>query len=398
MRARLGPSGSCLCRPRSASRSIASSNTSVRSTARSARRRRYSARSDAVRMSPCSVFSNRRSWSRTGLDAASTKNSTRPSSSARSDTRTHWFCGLSDLMARPAAVNASPSHWKPGMLRPKPRSISASTRRPAHAGGMRPSRRNHVVPHARPHSAPAATGQTSAAIASAGATGSPGSSCSDTCSATIGPCTAGRMRSASARSARPIVMSSMRCTADSFDGTAAALDEREMPLILLCSDARRHPSMASAGQDENARRDFSPSTSHDGLSRGERCGRCRRVDRRGRTVRNRTGPRAADARALGHVRAARGARRHRRHVGSVPVPGHPVGLRPLHLRLPVPPVALEEGDRGRRQHPRLSARDAGRFRQRAARAPPPPGAVGGTGRAGERSGPSRSSAPTRASA
>ena len=47
------------------------------------------------------------------------------------------------------------------------------------------------------------------------------------------------------------------------------------------------------------------------------------------------------------LRDPRGARRDRRHVGPVPLPGHPLGLRHVHARLLLPAVGGSEGDRRR---------------------------------------------------
>ena len=73
----------------------------------------------------------------------------------------------------------------------------------------------------------------------------------------------------------------------------------------------------------------------------------RRADRRRRAVRHRR--RLPPARALPRqdVRDPRGARRDRRHLGPVPLPGHPLGLRHVHARLLVPAVDGGEGDRRR---------------------------------------------------
>ena len=53
------------------------------------------------------------------------------------------------------------------------------------------------------------------------------------------------------------------------------------------------------------------------------------------------------------VRDPRGARRDRRHLGPVPLPGHPLGLRPAHVRLRVQAVDERQRDRGRPGDPRL---------------------------------------------
>ncbi len=58
------------------------------------------------------------------------------------------------------------------------------------------------------------------------------------------------------------------------------------------------------------------------------------------------------------------ARGLRRHLGPVPLPGHPVGLGPAHVRLRVQALARRARDRERRQDPRVRARDSGRVRHR----------------------------------
>ena len=54
---------------------------------------------------------------------------------------------------------------------------------------------------------------------------------------------------------------------------------------------------------------------------------------------------------MGHLRHLRGPRRDRRHLGPVPLPGHPVRLRHVHARLLVPAVGRREVDRRRRLDP-----------------------------------------------
>ena len=54
---------------------------------------------------------------------------------------------------------------------------------------------------------------------------------------------------------------------------------------------------------------------------------------------------------MGALRDLRGPRRHRRHLGPVPVPGHPLRLRHVHARLLVPAVGRREGHRRRRLDP-----------------------------------------------
>ena len=68
------------------------------------------------------------------------------------------------------------------------------------------------------------------------------------------------------------------------------------------------------------------------------------------------------------LRDLRGARRDRRHVGPVPLPGRALGLGHVHARLPVPAVDGRQGDRRRPVDPRLRARDRARGRDR----PPDP--------------------------
>ena len=65
------------------------------------------------------------------------------------------------------------------------------------------------------------------------------------------------------------------------------------------------------------------------------------------------------------VRDPRGPRRDRRHLGPVPLPGHPLRLRPAHLRLRVQALDERQRDRRRRRDPRLPARDGRRERPRA---------------------------------
>ena len=94
------------------------------------------------------------------------------------------------------------------------------------------------------------------------------------------------------------------------------------------------------------------------------------------------------------LRDPRGPRRDRRHLGPVPLPGHPLGLRPAHLRLRLQAVDRGEGDRRRRGDPRLHPRDRRGERHRP---PHPLRPQGGPRRVVERptrGGPSRSSAPT----
>ena len=87
--------------------------------------------------------------------------------------------------------------------------------------------------------------------------------------------------------------------------------------------------------------------------------------------------------------------RHRRHLGPVPLPGHPLRLRHVHARLLVPAVDGGEGDRRRPVDPRVHPRHRARVRHRRADPLPPPGRARRLVDATTRAGPSRPSAPTR---
>ena len=60
------------------------------------------------------------------------------------------------------------------------------------------------------------------------------------------------------------------------------------------------------------------------------------------------------------LRDPRGPRRDRRHLGPVPLPGHPLGLRHVHARLPFRPWTEAEGDRRRPVDPALHPRHGAR--------------------------------------
>ncbi len=83
---------------------------------------------------------------------------------------------------------------------------------------------------------------------------------------------------------------------------------------------------------------------------------------------------------MGQLRHLRGARRHRRHVGPVPLPGHPLRLRHVHARLLVPPVGRREVDRRRRVDPAVHQGHRGRRGHRRAHPLPPPHRRAPTGR------------------
>ncbi|WP_231979730.1 hypothetical protein [Tessaracoccus coleopterorum] len=108
---------------------------------------------------PSAVGRKGRCPSRTGFEAASTKNPISSPPRASRLTGIHWARGLSDRTGVPSARWTRPSHWKPGIPVSKPRSATISTRRPAKASGTRPEIRNQVVSQARPQRAPTDTGE-----------------------------------------------------------------------------------------------------------------------------------------------------------------------------------------------------------------------------------------------
>ena len=90
----------------------------------------------------------------------------------------------------------------------------------------------------------------------------------------------------------------------------------------------------------------------------------RRPDRRRRAVRHRRGLSSAAEMPGQELRHSRGARLHRRHLGSVPLSRHPLRLRHVHARLFVQAVDRAEGDRRRAADPELCPRDRRRERHR----------------------------------
>ncbi len=205
---RASASPSCSMRSWRTSRSWTSSQTSVSKTARSIRASRYRGWSPLVCRSPSYVTQ----WStRTGLEAASTYHSTCSPPAAESVTRTQSLYGLRALTSLPSARWTSPSHWKPGIIRSKPRSRTASTVRPAQSAGTVPVTLNQVVPQAGPHVSPIAQGPYGAARPSATGTGSPGASQRPISSGTGREWTAGLMRSLRTRRRRCSVMLRSSC-------------------------------------------------------------------------------------------------------------------------------------------------------------------------------------------
>src|SRR5918995_810068 len=99
----------------------------------------------------------------------------------------------------------------------------------------------------------------------------------------------------------------------------------------------------------------------------------RRADRRGRPLGRRYRVPPPGALPRQELRDPRGARRHRRHLGPVPLPGHPLGLGHVHARLQLPPLARRQGDRRRPRDPQLRPRDRRRPRRRREDPVPPQG-------------------------
>ncbi len=97
---------------------------------------------------------------------------------------------------------------------------------------------------------------------------------------------------------------------------------------------------------------------------------------------------------MGQLRHLRGARRDRRHVGPVPVPGDPLRLRHVHARLLVPPLGGREVDRRRRVDPPVHQGHRGGGGDRRADPLPPPHRPAPTGRPPTPAGRSRRSGPT----
>ena len=91
---------------------------------------------------------------------------------------------------------------------------------------------------------------------------------------------------------------------------------------------------------------------------------------------------------------ARVPRGQRRHLGPVPLPGHPLRLRHVHPRLPLQAVARREGAGRRPVDPRLRPRDRPRVRRRRAHRLRPPRRRGGLGQRRRPAGPSPRRPPT----
>ena len=135
--------------------------------------------------------------------------------------------------------------------------------------------------------------------------------------------------------------------------------------------------MAAADSTVNDRRDGpDPDAAGGGEPRvpaGPRGAACRRPDRGRGAVRDRGGvaaPGAVPGEVLRHPRGSRGPGR---HMGPLPLPRDPLGLRHVHLRVPVPGVARAAGPGRRTQHPRLPGRHRRGGRDRSAHPVPDAG-------------------------
>lgn len=100
---------------------------------------------------------------------------------------------------------------KPAPVTLKPRSMTASTRRPAHSSGTLPLILNQLVDQGGPHRCPSVTGSYGAARPSATGTGSPGAFQIAISTGTVRAWTAGRMRWFSTRSSRCSVRRRLLC-------------------------------------------------------------------------------------------------------------------------------------------------------------------------------------------
>ena len=105
---------------------------------------------------------------------------------------------------------------------------------------------------------------------------------------------------------------------------------------------------------------------------GSRAGyRPRRAHRRRGPLGHWRGVSPARALPVGAFHHPRRARIHRRHVGLVPLSGHPIGLRHVHARLQLPAVAQQQGHLRRSDDSRLHPRHRTRVRHRQIHPLPP---------------------------
>ena len=143
-------SASARINPSRTSRSCMSASAVESTTTSSARLNRYSGSSPAVDGDPSG---DGRNCGNDGFEAASIVSTSGPGCES---TATFVRCGWMPWTGRPASSTTRPSHWNPAASRWKPRSTTASTRRPAQCSGISPVRRNQVVPHGAPHLEPTA--------------------------------------------------------------------------------------------------------------------------------------------------------------------------------------------------------------------------------------------------
>ena len=73
---------------------------------------------------------------------------------------TYWLSGLTAFSGVPSVRWTSASAWLPGQSPTKPRSMTASTRLPAHSAGTCPRIRNQVVPQGGPQGCPSRRART----------------------------------------------------------------------------------------------------------------------------------------------------------------------------------------------------------------------------------------------
>ena len=152
------PSGSSRISSSSTSMSCVRCHTASSRTAISAARSRYRCSLPAVSLEPKRV-PTARAPSIIGLAASSTSRSTGSPPAADSASSTLRWCGCRPWTGEPDASWTKPSAWPPGPLdRSKPRSKTASTRRPAQLSGMRPLTLSQQVDQGPPQVSPIATG------------------------------------------------------------------------------------------------------------------------------------------------------------------------------------------------------------------------------------------------
>ena len=193
--------------PSSTSRSWTSASASGSTSTSSARSRRYSGTSPAVSGDP---IGEGRNCGNVGLDAASTISSTGPGPVV---TRHRLAARVDALHAagpwRRARAPRTGTRGRRGGSRGR---ASASTRRPDHAAGTSPLKRNHVVAHGAPQRPPTSNGLSSSSDGPA-----------STVNGRRSACTSGSTRSCSSRVMRSSTRSRSSCIG-SFCPTAHGAD------------------------------------------------------------------------------------------------------------------------------------------------------------------------------